>query len=221
MLEINVGTRNNFVIVLKSAIDLSEVVVTALGQRKRKWHIQILYDPNNDKIISTFHFAHGIKMQFNLYRGVRSVELPNQSMVEYQGQHCCIPVGFGAGNIREIDPGIALAQNHRVRFYKDPVTNLYTHPVVYVEYNAHEFWPTESWNFYGAPTHNGSGYKFLSNTPPNLGEVESPLNETPAAELILKFNGMWEHFSVTLMHLTVRRFTKTGHGRLRVRYDGD
>ncbi len=49
--------------------------------------------------------------------------------------------------------------------------------------------------FYGALNHNGDSYNYLTETPPNLGEVEFPLRETKAANIILKFNGYWGTFS--------------------------
>jgi len=166
-----------------------------IGNHEGDWtSVQVLYDPSNDAIISTFHFAHGVKMQFNFLPGIQSTFIDNGDIQEFTGANCCKPIGFGAGNITEADLGIQWAQNHRVRLYKDPISGKFTHPIVYIEYNAHEFWPTEYWDFYGAPAHNGRGYHFLTNTPPNLGEVENPNTSLPAAEIILKYNGFWGTF---------------------------
>jgi hypothetical protein len=75
--------------------------------------------------------------------------------------------------------------------FQDPATNRFAHPVVYIEHGTHELFPSPDWNYYAAPNHNGGSYNFLTNTPPNLGEVEHPLNEDPAALIILRFNGYW------------------------------
>jgi hypothetical protein len=46
------------------------------------------------------------------------------------------------------------------------------------------------------PKHGGdSQYFYLAATPPNLGEVEHPLEETEAARIILRYNGYWGAFS--------------------------
>ena len=79
--------------------------------------------------------------------------------------------------------------------FRDSVIGEFSHPVVYIENGGHEFYPTEDWNFYLAPSHNGKSHNFLTNTPPNLGEVEATLEETAAAGIILKFNGYWGTWS--------------------------
>lgn len=173
----------------------NEVNQSYIGNHEGDWtSVQLLVDSKNN-IISTFHFAHGVKMEFDFKTGVKFQFIKNGSTKEFTGENCCKPIGFGVGNNPDIDLGIKWAQNHRVRFYKDPQTGEFTHPVVYIENNSHEFFPTEFWNFYGAPNHNGESYEYLTETPPNLGEVESPLSETTSANIILKFNGYWGTFS--------------------------
>ena len=79
---------------------------------------------------------------------------------------------------------------------RDPQSGQYTHPVVYIEYGSHEFWPSQFWDFYLAPAHDGNSYSFLTNTPPNLGEVENLLPEAwDRANVILRYNGKWGAYS--------------------------
>ena len=89
------------------------------------------------------------------------------------------------------------AQNNIVRFKQDPVTLQFTHPVVYIEYGAHEFYPTEYWKFLLAPNHDGTDiqHSYFCAVPPNLGEVEHPLLEYEGATLIMQFSGYWGAFS--------------------------
>jgi hypothetical protein len=67
----------------------------------------------------------------------------------------------------------------------------FSHPVVYIEYATHEFWPTSEGFVAATPNHDGDGASFLTSTPPNLGEVESPLTEYPQAKVVMRFNGYW------------------------------
>jgi hypothetical protein len=81
--------------------------------------------------------------------------------------------------------------DNELLFYKDPITNEWSHPVVYVEKGSHEYYPTKAWFVSTCPNHDGDGYSFLANTPPNLGEVEHPLTETPYSEIILQYSAKW------------------------------
>jgi hypothetical protein len=89
------------------------------------------------------------------------------------------------------DDEVAKAQNNLVRFFKDPQTREFSHPVVYIENGSHEFYPSENWTYYGSPNHNGKSYHYLTSTPPNLGEIDYPLHETDEADVVLWFNGYW------------------------------
>jgi hypothetical protein len=90
-----------------------------------------------------------------------------------------------------VPPAIALAQNNRLRLFSAQGRSDGTHPLVYIENGSHEFWPTNEGGFRGARNHNGDGLALLVATPPNLGEVEFPLPEAAAAQLVLQFNGQW------------------------------
>jgi hypothetical protein len=61
----------------------------------------------------------------------------------------------------------------------------------------HEFWPSPYWEVTGAQKHGGDDQadSYLAATPPNLGEVEHPLNEEPLAAVIMRFNGYWGSYS--------------------------
>jgi hypothetical protein len=87
--------------------------------------------------------------------------------------------------------------------FQDPNTGAFTHPIVYIERGAHEFWPTDLGRVntiiggqkYHSPSHDGDGDSFLTNTPINLGEVEAPMSVQGEAPLVLRFNGYWGAFS--------------------------
>jgi hypothetical protein len=77
-----------------------------------------------------------------------------------------------------------------IEFYKGPGENAFRHPVVYVEWGSHEFWPRPADSKTGAPNHDGEGiYHYLTHDVPNLGEVENPLDG--ASGVIMQFNGRW------------------------------
>lgn len=178
--------------------------------------VQLLYDPDKDKegefpIVSVFHYLHGDQIRFDMSSmsdcSSCSVNLLSETnylgeistVKEFRGPNSGKSVSFPlpALDIQHIIEAVNLsnAQNHIVRFYMDPDSEEYSHPVVYIEYGAHEFWPSEYWSFDFAPKHGGDFYSYLTSTPPNLGEVEHPLSETEASEIILKYNGKWGAFS--------------------------
>ncbi len=173
-----------------------------IGDHEGDWtSIQLLYDREYQIIRSVFHFAHGILFRYDMTdqnkRNSLIFNIPEGEVQEYHGfiNYSTASLDLAhlgsEANIVRNDDQIRLAQNNLVRFYKDPQTGAFDHPMVYIEHGAHEFYPSEHWNFTGAPNHNGKSYHYLTATPPNLGEVEHPLQEVAGAEIILKFNGYW------------------------------
>ena len=178
-----------------------------IGDHEGDWtSVQLIYDPEADLIRSVFHFAHGTLFRFNITaeNNVRNVSkmLPDGECLEYHGASslttpldlnlASLILGGIPPRIETNDDQVALAQNNILRMFKDPSTGLFTHPVVYIENGTHEFFPSEYWDYYGAPNHNGkSVHHYLCATPPNLGEVDYPLRETDEAKAILWFNGSW------------------------------
>lgn len=103
---------------------------------------------------------------------------------------------------------IASAQNNAVQLATAPVTLTLTvhqpgevpvpttlipsfqHPVVYVEWGGHEFWPTSAWGYTGASKHNGLGqYSYLGSTPVDLLVDTVPLPQDVV--LVTDFAGYW------------------------------
>jgi hypothetical protein len=161
--------------------------------------VQLLFDPETDKLISVFHFAHGLDFRFNFNAVIDVRHLSNNDgpVDEFRGYNynTHIDLVFHDLDFEAKKNDWQNAQNNVVRMFRDSVTGEFSHPVVYIENGGHEFYPTEDWNFYLAPSHNGKSHNFLTNTPPNLGEVEATLEETAAAGIILKFNGYWGTWS--------------------------
>lgn len=169
--------------------------------------VQVIFQPGNvaarlpGRIIEVLFYAHGRQMAFNMTLATGSpTSMENESIHEWRGPNYNQPVGdiHDAGFI---DPA---RDNHVLQMYRDPDTGNYDHPVVYVEHGGHEFWPSPYWSFYGAQKHGGDDIadSYLAARPPNLGEVEHPLDETPVAPVILRFNGYWGTYS------------REGHGKL-------
>lgn len=180
-----------------------------IGDHEGDWaSVQLIYDPEYNIIRSVFHFAHGILFRFDITaeNNVRNefITIPEGEIKEYRGgvnydyilshpdlQLSNLDLGTAPPRLLVDDQQVALAQNNRVRFFQDPQSGAFEHPVVYIENGSHEFFPSEFWNYYGSPNHNGQSHHFLTATPSNLGEVEHPLQEASGADIILKFNGYW------------------------------
>jgi hypothetical protein len=173
--------------------------VANIGDHEGDWTtVQVLYDPRLDSVVKVFHYAHGNEMVFDM--ATASAKLTTTATwgryEEYQGSN------YG----KTFDDAGEIASNNAVRFYQDPNTNQYTHPVVYIENGSHEFWPTEKGVFYvyqlgvaigNAPPHGGTdvAHRYLTQSIPNLGEVEAETIATSEAEIVLRYNGSWGAFS--------------------------
>ncbi len=166
--------------------------------------VQLLYDPDTDRIVSVFHYAHGGEIRFHItnyhyynYYGLDEYynskdgntgkyivvcDVGSGSCLEYRGSMYDYP-----GALHSIDESPYYAQDNRVRFAMDPDTFEFSHPIVYVEYGDHEFYPSQfgyvcrGWTPFGTetwctPTHNGDDFyrRYLTANIPNLGEVEHP-----------------------------------------------
>lgn len=154
--------------------------------------VQLIIDHTGGdwKIGTILYYAHGHEIQFQMNE-VTGTDNPKgdqgEKFLRYKG------VNFGKGvEIWPISKKYSASlQNNQVRFYADPTTGEYTHPVVYPEKGSHEYWPTNEWYIHSPTDANGKGLSFLSNNIPNLGEVEHPLNEYPISEFVLCYNGFW------------------------------
>jgi hypothetical protein len=162
------------------------------GDHEGDWCVvALLYDPRHDMIHKVFHYAHGKEMAYEMALTASQADV-RASEVEYQG-----PRYSTSGGI-ELDHGhiVIEAQNNLVRFWRDPDTGKFEHPVVYLEHGSHEGFPGPYWSFSGAPKHNGLSYSFLTSTPQNLGEVGSEGSGT--SEIIKHYNGLWGAYGGTL-----------------------
>jgi hypothetical protein len=160
--------------------------------------VQLLVDPRTNQVVSVFHYAHGMEFRFDLGSAIKSEPIDNDNTLQFEGPNYGTDIDLVSHDLKfTVNQGQLLkAQNHILRLARDPVTGEPTHPVVYVEYGTHEFWPSPYWNYYYAPRHAGdSQYSYLTSTPPNLGEVEHPLAEHRAGLVILRFNGLWGTYS--------------------------
>lgn len=62
--------------------------------------------------------------------------------------------------------------------FEPPKIISYRHPVVYVEWGGHEFWPTDAWTIYAASKHDGTGkYSYFGDSPVDI--TASPNNAVP------------------------------------------
>jgi hypothetical protein len=166
--------------------------------------IQLRYDSSINKIVSVHHYVHGHEIPFTLEEStLRTLntlvtftltdvfQIIFDNYIEYWGENH--GVSFNNANI------IGAVTNNTLRMFQDPWTGEFNHPMVYIEYGSHEFWPTEEGAFCMdifvghkcSTKHGGDAYRFLTHSIPNLGEVESASYSTNEAEVILKYNGDW------------------------------
>jgi hypothetical protein len=139
----------------------------SIGDHQGDWcTISLQYDPERDQIAQVTHYAHGKPIQFNLESELVDHRLYGDILpipyfyfnegwgnyVEYRG------VNYGYSFDGFVDGSDCLAitdglfsnnqdcryHDNTVRFYQDLSSGQYTHPVVYLEWGAHEFWPTGS-----------------------------------------------------------------------------
>jgi len=190
-----------------------------IGDHEGDWvSVQLLIRPASkrspEKVVRVSHFIHGAEISFNLESDGITKTAPSQfgsgQFVENRGPH------FGSDGFQSIDINdkwfwfrcdpegdMNRANDNTLRMFQDPNTGAFTHPIVYIERGAHEFWPTDLGRVntiiggqkYHSPSHDGDGDFFLTNTPINLGEVEAPMSVQGEAPLVLRFNGYWGAFS--------------------------
>jgi len=160
-----------------------------VGNHEADWTtVQLLYNTLTQKVEAVFHYAHG-KIEFRFYINNAGEPLyfedpdTREFYAEYRGKNF--------DKYADIVELIDNYSNNTLRFSQDPNTKEFTHPMAYIEWGAHEFWPSEKGFYPGVPNHDGNSYSYLTSTPPNLGEVEFPLSETKMSKAILQFNGYW------------------------------
>ncbi|MEO6719496.1 MAG: hypothetical protein ABIN67_03980 [Ferruginibacter sp.] len=175
-----------------------------LADHEGDWtSVQLLYDPHpgngEDSIVSVFHYVHGLEFRFDM--SAKTKDTTAGTIREITGANArfnpdinIIKLGPNKNFVKSDD--FDQTQNNIVRFKQDPATLKYTHPIVYIEYGTHEFYPSEYWKYSQAPNHDGTGTReYFCAVPPNLGEVEHLLPEYEGADIIMHFNGSWGAFS--------------------------
>lgn len=172
-----------------------------IGDHEGDWcTVQLLIQPARpavgqaESIAAVLYYAHGKEMRYDVGSTRSTVPMDGEQVHELRGTAYNAPVPDMNAQGAE-----AAARNHVLRLYRDPASGAYTHPVVFIEHGGHEFWPSPYWSFPAVQKHTGDDDQpYLTEVPPNLGEVENPLDEDPAAPMILQFNGYWGTFSKAL-----------------------
>jgi hypothetical protein len=184
-------------------------------------------------ILAVYHYLHGNQVGFDMGAvtgAPASITVPARaqnatgstySAQEYHGPNFGSSVQFSINPFGSVwlPPGgpdqateKAHAQNSVLQLATLPVTQTtttakasYQHPVVYVEYGGHEFWPSTSWSYYGASKHNGTGqYSYFASYPVDLTPDTKtatatvagrsiPLLQPPPTDvtLVTDFAGYW------------------------------
>jgi hypothetical protein len=158
--------------------------------------VQLYIDPDqsapDQAILAIYHYAHALQFRFEIQPATTRGPIPgSQYQIEQlQGPNAGRAVSFpdkgGAATA-----AFNAAQDNLVQIARVSATAPYTHPVVYVEWGGHEFWPTAAWSLTGAGNHNGQGYSYFAATPPNVGEVGAPMPGIAQAGVVTAFAGFW------------------------------
>jgi hypothetical protein len=164
-------------------------------------------------ILAVYHYMHGIQVGFDMAQVSEppaKLTVPARasndkgdtySAVEFHGpnygQSVDFPVSFAGLQMGpDKSPQVANAQNNAMQLAGERSAELtflpsFQHPVVYVEWGGHEFWPTVGWSYVGASKHNGTGqYSYFGSSPLDLTvDNDSPPQE--AVTLVTSFAGYW------------------------------
>lgn len=161
--------------------------------------MQLIYNPHGgtvDSIETVLYYEHGqLEIRFDMAKGKGPIPVSfsniSNRFIEYHGANYRKPCFCDTKAIKT-DYINQVCSNNTIIFCEDPATHRYTHPVAYIEVGSHEPWPTSDGWFTGCPNHDGDDteHSFLTLTPPNLGEIEHPLNYSGNLE-VLHFNGSW------------------------------
>jgi hypothetical protein len=160
-------------------------------------------------ILAVYHFAHGLRFGFDMQRpgiaagvvtaaGVSSglkAAFTEFTIKQFQGANILLNVDLPFQNGKKTQD-YKNAQNNVVQLAQDPTSHLFVHPVVYVEWGGHEFWPSAAWSFKFASKHGGDSatYRYIAATPPNVGEVGMPMPGVPQAPFVTGFSGFWGYY---------------------------
>jgi len=180
-----------------------------IGDHEGDWtSVQLLIRPavgsEPAKIVRVSLFLHGAELSFDLESSAVTQTPPaplgEDQFIEYRGAN------YGTDGFAKVDINdkwfyyrcnpegdMNRANDNTLRMYRDPDSGEFSHPIVYIERGAHEFWPTEKGHVntiiggiaYHSTSHDGDGVSFLTNTPINLGEVEHPLSTQGDTPLVL------------------------------------
>ena len=174
-----------------------------LGDHEGDWSIlTLVYEHATDRILAVSHWAHGYEMRFDLMQtGVFPQQVTDPIVgkeIQYTGIEAAASQNFDILTVsltggHQDQP--ELAQTNTLFMAQDPMSGEYSHPVAFVEYGSHEFWPTSHWSAEGAPAHPGddAAHSYLTQNIPNLGEIEHPLGAE--AVVILGYNGSWGYIN--------------------------
>jgi hypothetical protein len=171
-------------------------------------------------ILAVYHYVHGKQIGFDMAqvsdgpiqitvptRGTGFPSGPQYAAKEFRGpsypQDVEYPISYD-GFTYPPSPGVTAevgyAQDNIVQLAAIADTSSYSHPVVYVEWGGHEFWPTASWGYIGASKHNGAGsYSYFASSPLDLvvgpptkiTRGTSPTVISPEVQLVTSFAGYW------------------------------
>ncbi len=161
-------------------------------------------------ILAVHHFAHGLRFGFDMQRlpiasgvitpagvsdGLKAA-FQQFTIKQFQGPQAGATVNLPFENGKSTQD-YKNAQNNIVQLAQDPGSGKFVHPVVYVEWGGHEFWPTWAWSLEFASKHGGDSkksYRYIVQSPLNVGEVGNPMPGVAQAPFVTGFAGFWGYY---------------------------
>lgn len=161
-------------------------------------------------ILAVHHFAHGLRFGFDMQRqpiasgvitpagvsdGLKAA-FQQFTIKQFQGPQAGATVNLPFENGKTTQD-YKNAQNNILQLAQDPGSGKFVHPVVYVEWGGHEFWPTWGWKFEFAGKHGGDSkksYRYIVQAPLNVGEVGNPMPGVEQAPFVTGFAGFWGYY---------------------------
>lgn len=164
----------------------------------------VIYDRSCDKLVRLTYVTHGAVIQtFRITYPSRIQFVALKGLDVYDNQITVEAAQLLISNADQRQDGPwwhSPCNPASVYLAKDPVSSRYEHPVVYVEWGAHEFWPAPCGSVDTAPNHNGDGLSFLPDVVQVLGTLDAP---EPAHAPFMYYNGkLGDDPQALLLHRT-------------------
>lgn len=139
--------------------------------------IQMIYNKDEDRITHIAFVMHGKIIEiFSLNDAIKSENTVLKGKNIYTDKNAQIQaekIYFDKRSTYKDGPIWYHHSGNEVYFIKDSSGQKFEHPVIFIEWGAHEPWPNPKGRAWFAPSHNGKGYSFLPDKVKLLDQQDS------------------------------------------------